>query len=197
MPLHIIICGRAGYEYDFETNEETGKKELLKTGIKMKTEAEFGFEPSLLVEMERIQEQAGDGFVIRRRAKILGDRFDCIDGRVCDNPTFDFFKPHVERLRPGTHTPIDTSVSTQTGADLEGTDGWAQEKQRRKILCEEIQGEMVARWPGQTAAEKQAKSDLLNRLFGTRSWSKVEDLDASALAAGLASIKDGAAVGIG
>jgi hypothetical protein len=29
-PLHIIICGRAGYEYDMELNEETGRKELVK-----------------------------------------------------------------------------------------------------------------------------------------------------------------------
>src|SRR5262245_11780671 len=35
--LHIIICGRAGYEYDFEENED-GKKELIKTGIKMRSE---------------------------------------------------------------------------------------------------------------------------------------------------------------
>jgi hypothetical protein len=44
-PLHLIICGRAGYEYDFEETDN-GKKELVKTGVKMRTEAEFGFEPS-------------------------------------------------------------------------------------------------------------------------------------------------------
>src|SRR6185312_14525548 len=32
-PLHIILAGRAGYEYDFF--EEDGKKELEKTGVKM------------------------------------------------------------------------------------------------------------------------------------------------------------------
>jgi hypothetical protein len=79
-PLHII-CGRAGYEYDMELNEETGRKELVKTGIKMKTEGEFGFEPSLLVEMEREQCPDGTGsFPLQRRATVLGDRFGVIDG---------------------------------------------------------------------------------------------------------------------
>ena len=31
--LHVIMCGRAGYEYDY-SQDETGKKELLKTGTK-------------------------------------------------------------------------------------------------------------------------------------------------------------------
>ncbi len=51
-PLHILICGRAGFEYDFSEDEE-GARELVKTGTKMKVETEFGFEPSLVIEMER------------------------------------------------------------------------------------------------------------------------------------------------
>ena len=39
--LHIIICGRAGYEYDYSADED-GRKELHKTGTKMKAETEFG-----------------------------------------------------------------------------------------------------------------------------------------------------------
>lgn len=30
---HIIMTGRAGYEYDYERNEDTGKRELHKTGF--------------------------------------------------------------------------------------------------------------------------------------------------------------------
>ena len=50
--LHIILCGRAGYEYDY-FEDEAGKKQLEKTDIKMKAEGEMGYEPSLLVLMER------------------------------------------------------------------------------------------------------------------------------------------------
>lgn len=51
--VHIIASGRAGYDYDFSYNED-GSKDLVKTGTKMKAEAEFGFEPSLVIEMERL-----------------------------------------------------------------------------------------------------------------------------------------------
>lgn len=51
--VHIIAAGRAGYDYDYSINED-GSKDLIKTGTKMKAEAEFGFEPSLVIEMERL-----------------------------------------------------------------------------------------------------------------------------------------------
>ena len=49
---HIVLCGRAGFEYDFFERDD-GKKELLKTGVKMKAETETGYEPSLLVLMSK------------------------------------------------------------------------------------------------------------------------------------------------
>ena len=35
--MHMIVCGRAGSIYEYQTNEETGKKELITTGTKMAT----------------------------------------------------------------------------------------------------------------------------------------------------------------
>src|SRR5262249_49054911 len=89
--LHIIIAGRAGFEYDFTENEETGKKELVKPGIKMKTGGEFGFDPPLLRERERPRVPGAGARRIVHRATVLGDRFGLIDGRQGDNPTFEFF----------------------------------------------------------------------------------------------------------
>ncbi|TXH16273.1 MAG: hypothetical protein E6R03_05725, partial [Hyphomicrobiaceae bacterium] len=54
-PVHIIICGRAGYEYEHYTDER-GKKQIEKSGVKMKAEGELGFEPSILVMMDREQD---------------------------------------------------------------------------------------------------------------------------------------------
>lgn len=187
-PMHVIICGRAGYEYDFtEPDDETGKRELIKTGIKMKTEAEFGFEPSLLIEMERVQVK-DDGAPRRlvHRATILGDRFGIIDAQQADNPGFAFFEPHVALLTPGAHAPVDTEARTQVPIE---DDGWPQERKARTILCEEIQGVLTAAYPGQTAAEKKSKSDLLEKVFRTRSWTKVESLDAKTLRPGLEDIR--------
>lgn len=179
--LHIIFCGRAGFSYDHETNEETGKKDLVKTGTKMKAENEFGYEPSLMVEMERVT-------VNKRRlhrAVIIKDRFDVMMGKQFDNPTFATFLPHVELLRPGAHAPIDTAVRSAALVDDEGND----DRRLRTILAEEIQGELVAAFPGQSAAEKSAKATLVNDAFNTRSWTAVEGMSAERLRGGLDFLK--------
>lgn len=190
-PLHVIICGRAGFEWDYQEINEN--KELVKTGFKMKAEGEFGYEPSLLVWMERLDERDDDGKLtkqVTRRATVLKDRFDTVDGKHFDNPTFDFFKPHVALLTPGSHQPIDTEASTDMGVTEEG-DGETREqwdKKRRQILCEEIQGVFQSEIPGQAAADKKAKADVLQAVFGTRSWTAVESLSVSDLKNGLTNL---------
>ena len=89
--LHLIVCGRAGFEYDYSTDEETGKKQLEKTGIKMKAEGEMGYEPSLLVLMERRMEM--DTKTDRHFAKVIKDRSTLLDGREFQDPTFESFLP--------------------------------------------------------------------------------------------------------
>jgi hypothetical protein len=179
--LHIVICGRAGFEYGHEENQSTGKKELIKTGVKMRVESEFGFEPSLLVELERVQEDHR----IVHRATVLGDRFGVVDGQTCDNPTFEFFLPHVKKLKPGAHTPIDTETKSDVDVDEDGRDSWYREKREREIFAEEIQGELLRLHPTQGAADKAAKLDLLEKYFNTRSWTKVENMNSATLKAGL------------
>lgn len=188
-PLHIVIAGRAGFEYDFDVNEETGKKELVKTGVKMKTESEFGFEPSLLVEMQREQVMKPE-HRIYRTATVIGDRFSAIDGKQGEfhthrkkdgtpdhsnnlNGVLEFFYPHLELLKPGTHAPIDTAVKSR-GGDESGQDEYEKRKKERTILLEELQAELVLRWPSQTAADKTAKAAVIKKLFATGSWTKVE-----------------------
>lgn len=189
--LHIVICGRAGFEWEHEVNEETGKKELMKVGVKMKVEGEFGFEPSLLIEMEREQEKDSDGgFHVHHRATVLKDRFSIIDGATCLEPTFEFFKPHVSLLTPGAHHPIDMTVKTDTGVSDDGDTEWARERKTRVILCEEIQGEIVHAIPGLSAEEKRMKADLLHTTFGTRSWTAVESMASDRLRVGLSAIRE-------
>jgi hypothetical protein len=190
--LHIVICGRAGYDWDFEENESTGKKELVKTGVKMKTEGEFGFEPSLLVEMERVQAREGSKLTKEwtHRATVLGDRFDAIDGQSCEDPTFEFFRTHVERLTPGAHAPVNTETKSDYGITDDGADNFTRERKARVILCEKIQAALVERWPGQSTAEKKAKVAALKDAFGTASWTEVETrIKSDELKAGLARIE--------
>src|SRR3990167_3393095 len=76
--LHIIMCGRMGYEYDFFTDDD-GKRQLEKTAVKMKAETETGYEPSLLVWMERSMDLKTNKVI--REAHVLKERFDVIDGK--------------------------------------------------------------------------------------------------------------------
>jgi hypothetical protein len=186
--MHVIVCGRLGYDWDFQEREDGSGRDLVKTGVKMKTESEFGFEPSLLVEMERVQE-VGDSRRLVHRATVLGDRFGVLDAQVSDNPGFAFFKPHIDCLVPGAHAPVDTEIKTDTGATDDGDTAWSAERRRRTILCEEIQGELLRRWPGQTAVEKAAKMEAIEAAFSTRSWTKVENTDSETLRAGLDMIR--------
>lgn len=191
-PLHIPLCGRAGYEYDFEEHtDDSGKvrNELVKTGVKMKVEGEFGYEPSLLIHMSR--EQVEDptrptGFRIVRRAEVLKDRFDEMDGQILDNPTGASFAPHLDRLRLGVLNTVDVEPKTPMNVDERGNTDWQRERRQRTILCEKIQGAMVETWPGQSASEKKAKVSVLGKCFGTTSWTEVENMNAGKLAAGLA-----------
>lgn len=187
MPMHVIICGRAGYEYDYEQREDGTGKDLVKTGIKMKTEGEFGYEPSLLVQMERIQ-QAADGSLMNHivhRATVIKDRFGVLDGRECDNPTFEFFKPFIECLTPGAHASVKTDGQTQMAVDESGDAEWQKERKLRAIYCEEIQGALLAFFPSQSADDKKAKSTIVHRLFATYSWTAVEGMQSERLKEGV------------
>lgn len=183
-PLNIVICGRAGYDYDYDVNEETGKKELQKTGIKMKAENEFGFEPSLLVEMARVQEMGTKRKIIHK-ATILKDRYGLIDGREFNNPTFKTFLPHIRKLVPGAHATIDTSLKTQPLIDGDGVDYG----RKRTILLDEIKEELLRKWPSTSKDDKAAKGDLLEEVFGTRSWERVSSFGVNQLQDGLAAVR--------
>ena len=201
-PLCIAICGRAGWEYEMEKDED-GKKQLNKTGVKMKTEGEFGFEPSLLVQMEMEQILKPGSIVpeIMRRATVLGERFSVMDGQAMEFRSVDvrdpaqltaayeavkkFFLPHLQMLTPGAHAIVDTEARTEFGLNEDGRAAWDEEKRQRTILCEEIQSELTSAYPGQSASEKKIKTDLVKQCFGTGSWTRVEGMKSGDLRAGL------------
>jgi len=184
---HIILCGRAGYEYDFFEDQD-GKKQLEKTGIKMKAETEMGYEPSLLVLMER--EMDMETKQVFRTAHILKERFGLIDGKSFRNPSFEHFMPHITSLNlGGKQLGIDTS---RTSEDLieEGTDSWPHEKRQREIWCEEIEGLLVKHFPSQSAEHKQSKVGMIEKVFHTRSWTKVQNTNSKVIEEGFKKMKE-------
>lgn len=197
-PLHIIVCGRAGFEYDYDFNED-GTKDLIKTGTKMKAESEFGFEPSLVIEMERVQHnreelaqitskgkrqafqpKIGSGWI--HRAHILKDRTDTMNGQTIDNPTFDDFLPHFQKINiGGQHLGVDTSRTSEGMFSIEGKPNWQKEQEAKEVCLEEIKGTMLKCWPSASQEDKLGKLAFLESVFGTKSWTAVEKKTLDAL----------------
>ena len=56
-------------------------------------------------------------------------------------------------------------------------------------ILEEIQTTVASRYPGQTPADKDAKAQLLEKAFGSRSWAVVKAMDELVLRAGLETLR--------
>lgn len=182
--LHIIMCGRQGYEYDFMERDD-GKKELVKTAVKMKAEGETGFEPSILIAMEQVHEMVqGEVTAVRRVAKILKDRSTKLDGKEITNPKFVDFLPHIECLNlGGIHAAIDGSDNGELFAE-DGMPKWERDKREKQIVLDEIV-EVLNKHHGGTSKEaKDERGKLAETAFGTRSWERVQTLTLEVLQAG-------------
>lgn len=186
--LHIIMCGRAGWEYDFRQDDE-GVNELIKTGTKMKAETEMGFEPSLIIEMEHIKSETGRiGSGLIHRGWIIKDRTNRIQGKFFDNPGFDNILPHIQALNiGGDHIGVNPDDDSQ--ALFDNNNSGSNLHKRREIALEEIENEMVMGFPGQDKESKQAKIQILRDVFQTGSWTALKDMHAELLEDGLLTIK--------
>lgn len=172
---HIVMCGRAGYEYDFFEADD-GKKQLEKTGIKMKAETETGYEPSILVLMEK--HQALEGNRVWRTATVLKDRSTKIDGMTFENPTFKDFLPHVEFLNlGGQQVSFDAERDNSALFADDGTPRWQREKRAKEIALDEIQQLLEKHHSGTSADAKRARGDLIGKAFGSRSWDRIQTMD--------------------
>lgn len=188
LPFSIIMCGRAGYEYENEINEQTGKREIYKSGIKMKVEGETAYEPDVLVLMERFEEVLGKDKKIYRQATIIKDRSTLIDGKVFMNPTYKDFAPVIENMLDNPATNYQDEGSDSTGLFKNEEDKY-QYINDKKICLEEIEGWLVKAWPSVGASDKQKKMDVLEEVFSTRSWLAVEGKGLAELKGGLEKIK--------
>lgn len=187
--LHMIVCGRAGDMYEYE-EKENGKKELIKTGSRMATEKELSYEPSLLIEMRRIQINSKDNLV----AFVEKDRSDTINGKEFPYPTYEDFKPHFDFINIGAQYKAKDMYSNSSGSLFEGQTldnetEFQAERKKRTILCEEIKGTLEAFMPGTTSEAKNKKNELFFNVFSTHSWAKLEHTNSETLQQGLESLK--------
>lgn len=173
--LHMIVCGRAASVYEYQKNETTNKMELITVGSKMATEKEMGYEPSLLIEMVKTRV---NGRIVNT-ALIEKDRSDTLNGAEIARPTFDSFLPHIQFLNIGGehHGSMEQHDSKELFDGDEGASSFDREKRRREIEAEELQGVFVKYGlDGSSKDSKEQRLDLLERIFGTRSWTAICDL---------------------
>lgn len=185
--LHILVCGRAGDVWE-EVEDSEGVKELKRTGSRMRVEKELGYEPSLLIEIEKARLSARPGAGWTHRAWVVKDRFDVIDSQHFDNPTFESFLPHIELLGiGGEHKAFNEKGSSQELFN-NNKSGAAMFK-KRDILVEEIKGAIKSLYPNRNAEDEQERLELMKKIFGTRSWKKIESMQNEDLENGLKSLE--------
>lgn len=168
---NCIFTGRGGYTYDVEENEETKKKEFVKSGVKMKMAGETPFEPDLNIWMEIQQEMGENGKPnIWREALIMKDRSALIDGKTFKNPTFKDFEPVVKYL---IGTEKGDVAKTTDNRNIAPVDLYPDRKERREIALEKIIGEFEKRQFGTSKEDKANKLLIIEKVFNTTSWEEV------------------------
>lgn len=168
--LHIIICGRAGFEYDYiEDEQDSKKKNLEKTGVKMKAEGEFGFEPSLLVYMERSTNMRT--MEVTRTATVLKDRSTLLDGAEIENPTFKDFLPHIARLNlGGRQLGVDMTRNSDHMIPVDQRDNT---RVQREIVLDEIGTVLTLHYPSSSNEDKKNKLKAVLKHFDA-TWTEIE-----------------------
>jgi hypothetical protein len=196
-PMHVLIAGRAGMIYG-PTEQEDGSVKNEVTGTKMKAEGEFGYEPSLLFEMfgERVSNPEVQGKNRRARrggsyvhhAYILKDRTRILQGREFQwtnlndykkgdwKKVFESFAPHLAFYNIGQEQHALTVSPSNDLFDPNGNSEYYQMRRRREVALEEVESTMTVLWPGKDAKSQKIKILVLDKLFNTRSWTKVTQL---------------------
>ena len=174
--LNIVLCGRAGFEYDFLEDEDTGKKQLEKTGIKFKAEGEMGYEPDLLVLMERKMNMTTK--VDEHVAHVVKDRSTLLDGAEFIDPTFEQFLPHIQclNLAAGTKPEISIDTSRTSAAAIPPDAPRDKTSIQKAIVIDEMNDLLMRHDAAGTSKDAQKKrSELMQKHFGTVSKTKIEE----------------------
>ena len=134
--------------------------------------------------MDKVKDMKGDKMALKRVAQIIKDRTTMIDGKEYTNPTYKNFEPAIKVLLNGVAKTVNVTESKDTFPIYDD------KKTARQILLEKIEAVMVSCFPGQSAAEKKLKVDILDKAFETRSWKEVEIMELKKLEYGLAYLNE-------
>jgi hypothetical protein len=183
-PYSIIMCGRAGYEYENEKNEETGKREIYKSGVKMKVEGETAYEPDVLILMERFEKVLGDEKEVWREATVIKDRSQKLDGKSFRNPKYDDFAPAIEAVLANPALHLNAAPEGDATLLFKTEEERSERKRERDKAIEEIEGLLVRAYPGSTGKDRQMRMEVLDQVFGTTSDLAIKELKIDTLREG-------------
>jgi ABC-type dipeptide/oligopeptide/nickel transport system ATPase component len=180
--LHIILCGRAADVWEDREDEE-GYTKNSKVGTKMGAEKNTSYEPSLLVEMfkARVKSGIGEGWV--NRMFVDKDRFDVINLKTFDKPTFNTILPHVELLNiGGKHKAIEQGRDSKE--ILKKQETGAEYIRKKKALLGEIKNTLVLLYGSSSVEDKKGRIRLMKENFNVKGWESVEALPLDKLETG-------------
>jgi hypothetical protein len=101
----------------------------------------------------------------------MKDRFQILDGKSFQNPTFKDFVPHIEKLAWGQKQGgVDVS---RTSADMVEPDTYDNRKIALDIVRDEIKN-LLTKHFGTSQADKKTRIELLEAAFGTASETAIE-----------------------
>jgi hypothetical protein len=174
--LHCIVSGRAGFEYDMREDEDTKKKQLEKTGIKFKAEGEMGYEPDLLVLMERRMDM--ETKTDMHIAHVVKDRSTLLDGQEFIDPTFKNFLPHITclNLEAGGVSGVSIDTTRTSASSIPPDAPRDRVSMQRSIVIDEINDLLLRHDAAGTSKDAQKKrSDLILKHLGTVSKTAIEE----------------------
>lgn len=191
---HIIFTGRAGYEYGDTLNEDTGKREIYKTGIKMKSEAETAFEPDMVVLMQSAQETLSDKKKFWNEAVVIKDRSRVLNGQTFrynqgdEKKVFNDFYPAIKKFLDGTLKELHGPTMPDSFAEFESK--YSELGKERAIMIAEIEGCFELMGFGNGADDKQKKTWILNQIYGVNSIEGLAKKNNTTLRQGLEILKN-------
>ena len=186
---NVVFTGRGGNTYEMEKDEESGKKQFIKSGVKMKMAGETPFEPDLNVWMTLMQKVDRDGNLeVWRDALVMKDRSNKIDGKTFRNPTFEEFQPVVEYLVNVPKGEVLGATNTENLAPSEPQ--YYERKEQYQIEEERIKGAWDVTGLGTSKEDKQVKVQITQTIFNSLSMTEILKLDIDSLRAKRIELED-------
>jgi hypothetical protein len=178
--LHILFTARAGFEYGF-VDDEQGRSSMVKTSMKMRGEGELAHEPTIILEMSRVEVDNDDGTTRTVRRARIADRLDMLDGVVIDNVAAADFAAYVEATIANGYDPGEHEEAP--ASDLFGAA--YSDRREAAALIGDAKAELNRAWSSLTAPAKAKRAAALLGAFGTANWARIEVMGVDALRLGL------------